>query len=552
MPRVEGTGQVDARPRQSRCGPEQQAGRHRQAGRERECDAVQGDVGEAGNAPRDQGRCGAHDSGRHRAADGAAGNAQEHALRQQLADDPAPARAKRSADGQLAPPGDAAREEQAGDVGAGHQQHEPGRGREHGQRRPERAPQLFPQADHSPHRWGTRFRPGSLRPVAVDDRPHLCLRLVRRHAGPQAPDAQHEAGVLQHPVGRGFVGRHHERRPEPGRRAGWLEAFGQHPDHGVRPVVDTDGGADHVRVRTESARPRTVAQQHDRGRALLRVRRGEEPAEVRRGSQQREIGRGHGRAREVAVRPGPRHGHARSGGELLERPRVGPQPAQLRVRQRRRPRSVRPYLAHEHDRLRVGIRQRTEQQAVDDAEQRGVRADAQREHEHHRAREAGAAPQAAGGVAHVAPQIVEPPPAPDITGAFANQGRVPQPSTCRQPGFGLGDAGVPLPLMLEIQVQAKLVLKVPFRCAAAEVRQEAIHPDWPLHGWHPSCGVAARRARDRFIVRTSLAPATRSGGPPSDRPGSRGGRGASRRRARRPPVTSGAAAKVSRSSVAMP
>ena len=314
VPRVEGAGQVDARPREGRRGPEEQPGRHRQAGRERERDAVQGDVGEAGDAPRHQGRRGAHDPDRHRAADGAAGHAQEHALGQQLADDPSSARAEGAADRELAPPGDAAREEQAGHVGAGHQQHQPGRGREHGQGGPERAPQLFPQADHSPLGWRAQLRPGSLGPLAVDDRPDLRQRLVRRHAGPQAADSQHESGVLERPVGRRLVGRDDQRRPESGRGAGRLETLGQHPDHGVRRVTDIDGGADRVGVRSEPIRPRTVAQERDRRRAFLRVRRGEEPAEVRRRPQQREVGRGDGLAREVAVRPGPSDGEARRGG----------------------------------------------------------------------------------------------------------------------------------------------------------------------------------------------------------------------------------------------
>ena len=240
-----------------------------------------------------------------------------------------------------------------------------------------------------------------------------------------------------------------------------------------------------------SSRPATLAQaivvsqEHDRGRALLGVGRGEQPAEVRHGPKHGEVGRGHGRAREVAVRPAPYDGDARRGAELLERPGVGPQPAQLGVRERRRSRAVRPDLAQEHDRLRVGIRQRPEQQAVDRAEQGRVRTDAQREHEHHRARESRAAPQAAGGVAHVAPQVVEPPPAPDVAGALADRGPVPQISPGRQHGFGLGDAGVPLSLALQIQVQAKLFLDIPFRRAASQVRHEAIQPSWPLHRLHP-------------------------------------------------------------------
>ena len=310
--------------------------------------------------------------------------------------------------------------------------------------------------------------------------------------------------MLERPVGRRLVGRHHERRPEPGRGAGGIEAFGQHADHGVLPAVHLDGGADGVRVRPEPARPHVVAQEHDRGRALLGVGRGEQPAEVRHGPQHGEVGRGHGRAREVAVRPAPYDGDARRGAELLERPGVGPQPAQLGVRERRRSRAVRPDLAHEHDRLRVGIRQGPEQQAVDRTEQGRVRTDAQREHEHHRARESRAMPQAAGRVAHVAPQVVEPPPAPDVAGALADQGTVPQPSPGRQLGFGFGDAGVLLPLKLEIQVKAQLFLEVLVRVTAAQIRYEAIHPRWPSHA-HPPASSRSYSKRSVLIGSTRVA-----------------------------------------------
>ena len=53
---------------------------------------------------------------------GAPGDDQEHTLGQELADDPATAHAKRTANGELAPRGDATHQQHAGHVGAGHQQ----------------------------------------------------------------------------------------------------------------------------------------------------------------------------------------------------------------------------------------------------------------------------------------------------------------------------------------------------------------------------------------------------------------------------------------------
>ena len=81
---------------------------------------------------------------RHGESDRPAGDTQDDALGQQLADDPAPPGAERAPDGQLPPPPDPARQQQTGHVGARHQQHQPrGRG-QHQERRPERGVPALP------------------------------------------------------------------------------------------------------------------------------------------------------------------------------------------------------------------------------------------------------------------------------------------------------------------------------------------------------------------------------------------------------------------------
>ena len=72
------------------------------------------------------------------------------------------------------------------------------------------------------------------------------------------------------------------------------------------------------------------------------------------------------------------------------------------------PRSLRRVRRRSGARRRWRIGQWPEQHAVDDAEHRRVGADAEREHDHHRGREAGAAAQPANRVAHVASQSVQP------------------------------------------------------------------------------------------------------------------------------------------------
>ena len=138
-------------------------------------------------------------------------------------------------------------------------------------------------------------------------------------------------------------------------------------------------------------------------------------------------------------------------------------------------------LPDAHDALAVRIRQRPDQHAVDDAEHRGGDAGAQREDEHHRGREAGGPPEAADGVAQVAPEVVEPAPAPDVASALADQGVVAQlPPGCAQ-GLVLRDAGVPLAFPLQLQVERELLLQILLGLAPAEIRHQPAEPCRRLH-----------------------------------------------------------------------
>ncbi len=65
-------------------------------------------------------------------------------------------------------------------------------------------------------------------------------------------------------------------------------------------------------------------------------------------------------------------------------------------------------IADRDETIRIGIRKRTQQDGVHDGEDRGVRADAERQREDGRGGEAGCAPQHAQAVADVLAERVEP------------------------------------------------------------------------------------------------------------------------------------------------
>ena len=66
----------------------------------------------------------------------------DHALDEQLTEEPAAIRAERMADGHLTLAAGGANQQQVRDVGAGNQENEPDRGQEHEQRRPHARHQL--------------------------------------------------------------------------------------------------------------------------------------------------------------------------------------------------------------------------------------------------------------------------------------------------------------------------------------------------------------------------------------------------------------------------
>ena len=144
-------------------------------------------------------------------------------------------------------------------------------------------------------------------------------------------------------------------------------------------------------------------------RPLARVVLGEQPAQPGRRAQEREDGRGDHRAPEGdgALGSAPPQGTRRVARDLLERRGLLLEPRQAAVGEPPdRFRLGGAAVPHPHDRPGVRIRQRPEEQAVDDAEHRGVGPDAEGEDGERRQRESAVPGEHARRVADVSGQCV--------------------------------------------------------------------------------------------------------------------------------------------------
>ena len=167
---------------------------------------------------------------------------------QELADDPAAARAERGADGDFAPAGGAAREQQVRDVGARDQQHRRDRREQHDEPEPVVADEHVLEPAHdarracrcadSPARCARRWRSARLAPPA------------RSTPGCRRPSAfRNDAPRCVGPLRR--KPRRHDRHPDVGRVLGVegeLEAGRHHADDRDRIAVERDRAADDRRV----------------------------------------------------------------------------------------------------------------------------------------------------------------------------------------------------------------------------------------------------------------------------------------------------------------
>ncbi len=144
-----------------------------------------------------------------------------------------------------------------------------------------------------------------------------------------------------------------------------------------------------------------------------------------------------------------------------------------------------------HKRLGVGKRQRFDQDTVDDAEERGRGADAQRDGEARGEREAARAPERPSTVADVPQRILETPRPELVACAFLRAFDAAEPDQSLSHCLVGGESGAPVLLGLLFDVEAKLLFQASFEGAAPAHRSEA-PPGFgqPRHDVRPS-GTAA-------------------------------------------------------------
>ncbi len=224
---------------------------------------------------------------------------------------------------------------------------------------------------------------------------HFFFRLPGRGVGGNAPHDHQRPRPARPPVQ--ILGVEGERRPElSAGRGRELEVRRHDANDRVRLCVELNRSADDARFRAEDAPPERVAQDDDPRRAeqpFFGKKRAAEPRvrledgeQLRRSPDARDADRIAGsREREIG---------APVGGDRFQAPDIG-----LPVFERRNRDAIQDTVGvdfpEDDDLLRIVVRQRVEDDGLDDAEERGVRADAEGERHERDQREGRLPPQRA-------------------------------------------------------------------------------------------------------------------------------------------------------------
>jgi hypothetical protein len=187
------------------------------------------------------------------------------------------------------------------------------------------------------------------------------------------------------------------------------EVFGQHSDHEHRPLVDVDRPADDAAVAAEAALPEAVAEQNRPGRPLDVVLGLEDAARQRLDAESgEEVGRHEPDPHELRLAiVGDRDAVGPDRAEALEVRRARAQVPELRPGQRRaRIAGGRHVGPDQQQAVRVEVGRRREQGGVQHAEDRGRRAEPEREGHHRQGREPRRPDEPAPRLAHVFPRLV--------------------------------------------------------------------------------------------------------------------------------------------------
>ena len=174
-----------------------------------------------------------------------AGERQDDPLGQQLRDDAAASRAKRRANGELAPPRRRAHQQQVRDVGARNQEQQDDARLQNEERRADVADELIAQSDRisaEAARLRERLKLRQAFEVARHDRLELSVRLVDGRPGAQARD--HRAELIAAALVGHLLRRERERNEQRDVARRNLEVRRQDADDAIRFAVDADVASD--------------------------------------------------------------------------------------------------------------------------------------------------------------------------------------------------------------------------------------------------------------------------------------------------------------------
>ena len=365
------------------------------------------DVGRARQALGIEGQERAQSADGQRHAERAADQREQRALDDELAQQRAPGGAERGADGELAVAGLGPGQQQVGEVGARDEQDEADRGLQHPDRARGAADDLGLDRLHLQRVvlgiGHVHLGAGALAPLRQQRR-QLGLGRRRRHAVLQPADEIQEMAAAVLAVGRVEPGR----QPDLDVAVHHVDLRRQDADDLAAHAVEVDGLAED-RTGAQRRLPQLVRQDGEL-RAVGVGLAGREQATLRRRDAQRgeqvvgDRGAAHAHrtlaGHQVELAGGERPDRGERLGQLAELEELGRRDPELVEAHRREP------AGQEHQLLWPRVGQGPEQHAVDDREDRGVGADAERQGEHRDEGEPGRAEQAAGGVAEIAQEMV--------------------------------------------------------------------------------------------------------------------------------------------------
>src|SRR5262245_40245196 len=344
---------------------------------------------------------------RQRQSGQAAQPGEQQTLGQQLPDDATAIRAQRSAHGNFPPPPRGARQQQVGNVRAGDQEHHPDRAEQHEQRQTNLARELRAQRNQIHPPAGVEIRVLLLYPAV--NSAHLGLRLLQTEAG---FDPSHRHGATSAPRAILFVnlpGRPYLRLLG-GQRAGItapVEARRHHADHRGFIAAQDQFAPDDLRVAAEPPLPQSeVDHDHAWLPRLAFVRREGSPQNWGHAEYIEKAGGGDLRWNlfRLAVAGQvdgcvPESRHILEDAVLLLPVEEVPHVDHILTAWIRA-----PSFPHHHQPVGVGVRQGLQQHGMHYAEDRRIRADAERQRDHGHDRERRLLEQRTRALAQVLPQ----------------------------------------------------------------------------------------------------------------------------------------------------